>query len=216
MSSPHSSSQQRCPCSPHPVSVLTLKDFWKIFSAKTHPTQTWGKLHRVPWAQPKWRARVPHLRSLPACRLWPWLKWQIPFSVLFFRRITEHNVRWCSAAVRIPLLWLSLPGYQGAEGETGAAPCQEQVIPASSNQPTAGHSWERHPRECLRESVFQKGQKMPLEQWWMRGESVRNSCGKTQVIPEEGRKLCHLHWGRIPGSPQRRPARTGGYDCVFT
>lgn len=142
------------------------------------------------------------LQSLPVCHLWPRLKSQIPFSLFLFQKNNriQHKLMFCchknTSALGVPAR------YQGAAGETGAAPSQEQVMPVSSNQPTAGPSWVLQPPwRVPQESVFQKGQKMPVDQQGIRDKRVRNISGNAQVIPEGG-KLCHLHWGRIPREAQ--------------
>lgn len=107
-------------------------------------------------------------------------------TAAFFRRITEYNISWCSAAVRIPLLWVSLPRYQGAAGETGAAPCQEQITPVSSNQPIAGHSW-----------VPQPPQRAP------QGKCFRKDKNASRATRDEG-KRCKKQLWKQPGHPRRR------------
>lgn len=102
---------------------------------------------------------------------------------VFFRRITKYKISWCSAAVRLPLLWLSLPRYQG---EMGAAPCQEQVLPVSSNQPNAGHRW-----------VPQTPWRVP--QGKCVSERTKNACRATR---DEG-KMCKKQLWKYPGHPRR-------------
>lgn len=182
---------------------------FQCHSGKTHTMQSLGETSQSVASAAEVESTGTHLRSLPICHLWPWVKWQIPFSVLFFyknRRI-QHKLMFCrcknTSALGVPA---QVPGC-----------CRRD---RSCPMPGAGHASQLQPAHCgaqlsptaTLESAsgkvcFRKDKKMPVEQQGMRGKKCEKQLWKYPGHPRRRQEVVSSALGRISWQPTEKPGQ---------
>lgn len=166
MPSPHLSLQQQCPCSHHSASLLTLKDFCVSvpLSYTMQKTYTMQSLRETLWSaasthEVESTGTSPFSHSQSAVCGHDWNGRFLSHSC-FSRRITEYGTSWCSAATRIPLLVVSLPGTRTLQERQELPPARSRSCQSAPTNPLQGPAEScSHPGECLRKVCFRKDKK---------------------------------------------------------